>query len=81
MDFEMPQALQGCLAELEKFSERAIKPLEESNNNVRLFDHRREYAGIDLDHDAVPRRAREDLCQGARHRADLIVPRRVVGKT
>ena len=42
MDFEIPSELQKYLAELDAFIEAEIKPLEESDDNIRFFDHRRE---------------------------------------
>jgi len=42
VDFSLPADLVAYLAELDRFIEREIKPLEEADDNVRFFDHRRE---------------------------------------
>ena len=47
MDFEIPQDLADYLKELDDFIEREIKPLEERDDNIRFFDHRREDARTD----------------------------------
>ncbi len=47
MDFEIPQELADYLRELDDFIEREIKPLEQENDNIRFFDHRREDARTD----------------------------------
>ena len=42
MDFELPTELTDYLRELDEFIEREIKPLEQRDDNIRFFDHRRE---------------------------------------
>ena len=54
MDFEIPKDLQEYLAELDEFIEREIKPLEEQDDNIRFFDHRREDARTDWDRGGLP---------------------------
>ena len=44
MDFEIPPEIQSTLDALDEFIEREIVPLEQADDNVRFFDHRREYA-------------------------------------
>jgi acyl-CoA dehydrogenase len=70
MDFEIPSELQEYLAELDEFIEREIKPLEETDDNIRFFDHRREWARTDWDRGGLPSREWEDLLRQARQRAD-----------
>jgi acyl-CoA dehydrogenase len=70
MDFEIPIKLQEYLAELDEFIEREIKPLEESDDNIRFFDHRREWARTDWDRGGLPSKEWEDLLGEARRRAD-----------
>ncbi|TNE59794.1 MAG: acyl-CoA dehydrogenase family protein [Alphaproteobacteria bacterium] len=70
MDFTMPERLTNYLAELDAFIEREIKPLENENDNIRFFDHRREYARTDWDNDGLPREEWEDLLREMRRRAD-----------
>ncbi len=70
MDFEIPIELQEYLAELDEFIEREIKPLEEADDNMRFFDHRREWARTDWDRGGLPAKEWEDLLREARRRAD-----------
>ncbi|MEO5725139.1 MAG: acyl-CoA dehydrogenase, partial [Ilumatobacteraceae bacterium] len=44
MDFDIPDDLAAYLVELDDFIEREIKPLEQADDNIRFFDHRREDA-------------------------------------
>ena len=55
MDFEIPPDIQATLNALDEFIEREIKPLEQENDNIRFFDHRREYARTDFENGGVPR--------------------------
>ena len=48
-EFDIPQDIQQFLDEVDRFIEREIKPLEESDDNIRFFDHRREDARTDWD--------------------------------
>lgn len=70
MDFEIPQEIKDYLVELDAFIEREIKPLEEQDDNIRFFDHRREFARTDFENDGVPRREWEELLGEMRRRAD-----------
>jgi len=70
MDFEIPQDVQAYLDELDAFIEREIRPLEEMDDNVRFFDHRREHARTDWDAGGLPRKEWEALLAEARGRAD-----------
>jgi alkylation response protein AidB-like acyl-CoA dehydrogenase len=70
MDFDLPTTLVAYLAELDDFIDREIRPLEQEDDNVRFFDHRREYARTDWDNGGLPRREWEDLLGEARRRAD-----------
>ncbi|HUJ64169.1 MAG TPA: acyl-CoA dehydrogenase family protein [Acidimicrobiales bacterium] len=70
MDFEIPVELQHYLDELDDFIEREIKPLEEAGDNIRFFDHRREWARTDWDRGGLPAKEWEDLLREARRRAD-----------
>ena len=47
MNFDIPQDLQNYLDELDAFIENTIKPLENADDNIRFFDHRREDARTD----------------------------------
>jgi acyl-CoA dehydrogenase len=70
MDFELPQKLTDYLAELDAFIEAEIKPLENQDDNIRFFDHRREHARTDWDNQGLPREEWEALLKEARRRAD-----------
>ena len=54
MDFDIPKDLQDYLAVLDAFIEAEIKPLENKNDNIRFFDHRREDARTDWDRGGLP---------------------------
>src|SRR5438270_11311402 len=70
MDFEIPAALKQYLATLDRFIERDIEPLEQADDNMRFFDHRREWARTDFEGGGVPRRDWEQLLEEVRRRAD-----------
>src|SRR3954470_2276090 len=70
MDFDLPSELITYLAELDAFIEREIAPLQARDDNQRFFDHRREWARTDFDHEGLPRREWEALLREARRRAD-----------
>jgi acyl-CoA dehydrogenase len=64
----------GCsasyLVELDDFIEREITPLEQENDNIRFFDHRREDARTDWERGGLPNEEWEALLREARRRAD-----------
>jgi acyl-CoA dehydrogenase len=68
MDFEVPRDIRNKLAELDDFIEREIAPLE--RENMQFFDHRREHARTDWEHDGRPRPEWEALLAEMRRRAD-----------
>lgn len=70
MDFELPPELVRYLDELDAFIEREIAPLEEQDDNVRFFDHRREDARTDWERGGLPNEEWEALLREARRRAD-----------
>ncbi len=70
MDFALPQDLIAYLEELDDFIAREIKPLEEQDDNIRFFDHRREWARTDFENGGLPRHEWEDLLREASIRAD-----------
>jgi acyl-CoA dehydrogenase len=70
MDFDLPQHLVDYLAELDRFIEAEIKPLQAQDDNERFFDHRREYARTDWENQGLPRKEWEELLAEARRRAD-----------
>ena len=70
MDHDIPDDLADYLVELDEFIESEIRPLEEQDDNIRFFDHRREDARTDWDRDGLPNRQWEELLAEARCRAD-----------
>ncbi|HEX2849107.1 MAG TPA: acyl-CoA dehydrogenase family protein [Acidimicrobiales bacterium] len=70
MDFDIPKDLADYLVVLDEFIEREIKPLEEQDDNIRFFDHRREDARTDWERGGLPNRDWEALLHEARRRAD-----------
>jgi acyl-CoA dehydrogenase len=70
MDFDLPADLLAYLAELDAFIEAEIKPLEQADDNIRFFDHRREWARTDFENGGLPRHDWEDLLIKASLRAD-----------
>ena len=49
MNFDLPKDITDYLVELDAFVEREIKPIENRDDNIRFFDHRREWARTDFD--------------------------------
>lgn len=70
MDLDLPEDLVAYLAELDDFIEREIKPLEEQDDNIRFFDHRREDARTDWDRGGLPNEEWEALLRTMRDVAD-----------
>ena len=68
MDFELPEEITAKLAELDAFIESEIKPLE--RENMQFFDHRRENARTDWEHDGRPRAEWRALIVEMERRAD-----------
>ncbi len=63
MDFAIPADLAAYLDELDAFIAAEIKPLEQQDDNIRFFDHRREYARTDFEAGGLPRDEWEELLQ------------------
>ena len=70
INFELPDHLLATLAALDEFIEDKIKPLEAADDNIRFFDHRREWARTDFDHGGVPREDWISLLDRMRQVAD-----------
>jgi alkylation response protein AidB-like acyl-CoA dehydrogenase len=70
VDFDLPPDLAAYLDELDDFIEREIRPLEQADDNIRFFDHRREDARTDWERGGLPDEAWEALLAEARRRAD-----------
>ena len=70
MDFALPDDLVAYLDTLDRFIETDIKPLENADDNIRYFDHRREWARTDFEKGGLPRPEWEKLLREAKNRAD-----------
>lgn len=70
MDFNIPEEIADYLVVLDKFIEDKIKPIEQRDDNIRFFDHRREWARTDFENEGLPRKEWEDLLRQARQVAD-----------
>jgi alkylation response protein AidB-like acyl-CoA dehydrogenase len=70
MDFTLPTDLVAYLDELDRFIETEIRPLEAADDNIRFFDHRREWARTDFDNQGLPREDWEHLLREVKRRAD-----------
>ena len=70
MMFEIPAEIEAYLVELDRFIEAEIKPLEQADDNIRFFDHRREHARTDWDNEGLPRLDWWALLGEMRRRAD-----------
>ena len=70
MDFDIPAELAAYLNVLDEFIEREIKPLEQQDDNIRFFDHRREDARTDWDRGGLPNDEWEALLHKTKRIAD-----------
>ena len=70
MDFSIPDDIQQLLRQIDQFIEDEIKPLEQQDDNIRFFDHRREFARTDFENGGTPRHDWEELLAEMRRRAD-----------
>src|SRR5918994_4384297 len=70
MDLNLPEDLVAYIEELDDFIEREIKPLEQQNDNIRFFDHRREDARTDWERGGLPNEEWEALLHRAKRVAD-----------
>lgn len=69
-NFDLPEELLSYLEVLDGFIETEIKPLENQDDNIRFFDHRREDARTDWDRQGLPNREWEALLDQAKALAD-----------
>jgi acyl-CoA dehydrogenase len=70
VDFALSPTLLEYLDELDRFIAAEIVPLEQTDDNIRFFDHRREYARTDWEAGGLPRKEWEALLAEACRRAD-----------
>ena len=67
---DLPVEILGVIEEIDAFIEAEIRPLEQADDNIRFFDHRREHSRTDWDAGGTPRREWEDLLDEMMSRAD-----------
>ena len=70
MNFNLDPELIAYLGELDAFIEAKIKPLENQDDNIKYFDHRREYERTDWEAGGLPKHEWEALLGQARKLAD-----------
>lgn len=70
MDFSIPPALQTYLTTLDTFITTQILPLQNTSDNIRFFDHRREHARTDWENHGLPRQEWKATLREAVRRAD-----------
>jgi acyl-CoA dehydrogenase len=70
MNFDIPEDLSTLLDELDDFIETVVKPIEESDDNIRFFDHRREDSRTDWERGGLPNAEWEALLQRVKRLAD-----------
>ena len=70
MDFEIPKDIADFLADMDRFIEEKIRPLEREDDNIRFFDHRREDARTDWERGGLPNEQWEALLRKVRRMAD-----------
>ena len=70
MDFSIPKEISEYLDTLDDFIEKKIKPLENEDDNIRFFDHRREHSRTNWDNGGLPTEEWEELLGKMRKLAD-----------
>ena len=69
MSILMPQHIPAYLDQLDEFIEQKLQPIEQADDNIRFFDHRREYSRTDWENDGLPTAEWEALLGRARELA------------
>jgi acyl-CoA dehydrogenase len=70
MNFDLPSGLVDYIGRLDAFIDAEIRPIEQADDNVRFFDHRREWARTDFEAGGLPRPEWEALLRRAKNLAD-----------
>jgi alkylation response protein AidB-like acyl-CoA dehydrogenase len=70
MNFDIPAEISDYLIEVDKFIDEVIKPLENKDDNIRFFDHRREDARTDWERGGLPNEEWEALIEESKRLAD-----------
>ena len=68
--YDIPKEIKDYLGVLDDFIETEIKPIEDRDDNIRFFDHRREHSRTDWDNNGLPRHEWETLLTRVRDKAD-----------
>lgn len=69
MDFAIPAEIASFLVELDQFIADKIVPLQQADDNMRFFDHRREDARTDWEREGLPNEEWETLLYRAKQLA------------
>lgn len=69
-NFEIPQDIEDYLGVLDRFIETEIKPIEQRDDNIRFFDHRREDARTNWEDQGLPTEDWEALLVEMKQTAD-----------
>lgn len=70
MDFDIPADITAYLTKVDTFIDEVIKPLENKDDNIRFFDHRREDARTDWERGGLPNHEWEALIEESKRLAD-----------
>ncbi len=70
MDFDIPTEISEYLTKVDTFIDEVIKPLENKDDNIRFFDHRREDARTDWERGGLPNEEWEALLDESKLLAD-----------
>ena len=70
MNFDIPDDISQLLDELDRFIDDVVKPIENADDNIRFFDHRREDARTDWDRGGLPNEEWEALLHRVKRLAD-----------
>lgn len=70
VNFDIPADIADLLKELDEFIESVVKPIEQENDNIRFFDHRREDARTDWERGGLPNDEWEALLHRIKRLAD-----------
>ncbi|MBA4025070.1 MAG: acyl-CoA dehydrogenase [Gordonia sp.] len=67
---DLPATTVKLLGDIDSFIKAEVEPLQAQDDNIRFFDHRREWARTDFENDGVPRKDWEELLREMKRRAD-----------
>ncbi len=70
MNFDIPDDISQLLDELDQFIDDVVTPIQESDDNIRFFDHRREDSRTDWERGGLPNEEWEALLHRVKRLAD-----------